>query len=97
MRSRKGRDHHRRKQAHEAGADHQFDLVRVQHGHQRAVELLARPAAAMVDEFGGNRVAARTLETSRRGPIRDHHANFGLELAAIDGVDDRLQIGTLAG
>ena len=75
----------------------QLDLVSAQRGDHGAVEILARREPAMVDDHRLDSVTARALESLRVGAIRDHDADFGFEFAAHDRVDDRLQIGAVAG
>ena len=71
--------------------------MRAQRIGQRAVEVLARAKPPMVENFRCDTVAARAFEPARRGLVGDHDANLGLEFTALDGVDDRLQVGALTG
>src|SRR5215469_18225147 len=51
----------------------------------------------MVNDDGLDTMAACALESLRVGAIRDDDTNLGLEVAAPNRVDDRLQIGAGAG
>ena len=44
-----------------------------------------------------NGVALRAFESLHAGAVGDHDANFGPQFAALDRVDDRLQVGASAG
>ena len=66
-------------------------------GEDRAVEVLARRKLAMVDDRRLDSVAAGALESLRVGAIRYDETDFGLEIAAQNRVDDRLQVGAGAG
>ena len=51
---------------------------------------------AMFDNDRSDTASACPFETVRSRLVRDYDADIGLEVAAIDRVDDRLQIGALA-
>src|SRR5208337_5061119 len=90
-------EHHGRQQAHEARQCNKFDRVIAQRGEDSAVEVLARRKLAMVDDRRLDSAAAGALETLRVGAIGYDEADFGLEIAAQNRVDDSLQIGAGTG
>jgi hypothetical protein len=94
---RKRGQHHAREQPHKASAYDQLDAVLAQRLDQRAVEVLARREAAMLDDAGWDAVAASTLQTLHAGAVGNHDADLGAQLTTSGGVDDRLQVGAGAG
>ena len=47
--------------------------------------------------LGRNGVALRAFQSLHAGAVGNHDANFGLQFAAHDRIDDRLQVGARAG
>ena len=93
----KGVEQRRPDEPHEAGQAHEPDTAVQQRHRDRAVERITRGERAVIED---DRLDAASLgpgQAGRPGAVRDHDGDPGPELAAGDGVDERLKVAAPAG
>ena len=84
-------------QAHEAGEADQADLAVAQLLRKPRVEIVAGSEVAMADDERFDARAAREVEPTGIGAVRDDDDDARVELAALDRGDERLEIAAAAG
>ena len=82
--------------AHESCQADDVDRVRAQLVDERAVVVVARGPAAMIEDGRLDAGLAGAIEAAGAGDVRDDDGNRGVEPSVGDGVDERLQVAAAA-
>ncbi len=78
-------------------SDHQLDAAPAQQIDYRLIVGFTARIRLVVQDFGGDAVILRPHQTESVGFVAQNQFDLSVEFFSLNGVDDRLQIGTAAG